>query len=335
MTRVAVLGAGGMGSCHARHIAELAGAEVGWVADPDETAGRALATAVGAEWRSDGIDAIARADAVVVATPDPFHKPFVDAALDRGLPVLCEKPLTVDVADAEALVGREVDLGRRLIQVGFMREYDEAHQQVKHALASLGAVNHLRCVHRNTNAEARTLEEMLVQSLIHDIHSVRFLSGAEITSVGTSTVERERGLRFVLLTCRLGNGGVATIEFDDAAAGYEVWVEVDAEDGNVVASDPLRVSMRRAGIVASTIGHDWFSPFLGAYRAEMQAWLAAVATGTPTGPNAWDGYVAQVVVGAAVRSASGSSHETSRPEPVDLPPRPELYLQPEHAETNR
>ena len=35
MTRVGVIGVGGMGACHARHVADLAGAELGWVADPD------------------------------------------------------------------------------------------------------------------------------------------------------------------------------------------------------------------------------------------------------------------------------------------------------------
>jgi myo-inositol 2-dehydrogenase/D-chiro-inositol 1-dehydrogenase len=197
--------------------------------------------------------------------------------------------------------------------------------QVRSVLSSLGEVNHLRCVHRNTDQNAaggtRTLEEMLVQSLIHDVHSVRFLSGAEIVSVATSTVMRERGLRFVVLTCELSNGGVATVEFDDAAAGYEVWVEADAEAGNVTASQPLRASVRQVGTVASTIGHDWFAPFLPAYRKEMLAWLGAVEAGTSTGPSAWDGYVAQAVVEAASRSAATSAREI-----VKVTPCPGLYI---------
>ena len=323
-----------MGACHADHIAELAGAEVGWVADPDEAIGRAIAERVGAEWLADGREALAVADAVVVATPDRFHHELVAAAIEQRLSVLCEKPLTVELSDAEALLRAEVEAGCRLVQVGFMREYHEAHMQVREAMAPLGEVNHLRCVHRNTNenldGRTRTLDEMLVQSLIHDIHTVRFLSGAEITSVATKTVERERGLRFVLLTCELSNGGLATIEFDDAAAGYEVWVEVDAEGGNVVGAQPLRASVKRSGALASVIGDDWFSPFLDAYRAEMQAWLAAVASGASTGPTIWDGYAAQVVVEAAVRSGASGT-----PEPVELPPRPDLYSLPEPRENER
>ncbi|MGI9612238.1 MAG: Gfo/Idh/MocA family protein [Acidimicrobiales bacterium] len=331
---MAVLGAGGMGACHADHIDELAGAEVGWVADPDEATGRATAERVGADWLADGHEALAAADAVVVATPDRFHHELVAAAIEQRLPVLCEKPLTVELGDALALLQAEIKAGRRLVQVGFMREYHEAHVQVRDAMAPLGEVNHLRCVHRNTNknldGRTRTLDEMLVQSLIHDIHTVRFLSGTEITSVVTKTVERERGLRFVLLTCELSNGGLATIEFDDAAAGYEVWVEVDSEGGNVVAAQPLRASVRRSGALASTIGDDWFSPFLDAYRAEMQAWLLAAASGTSTGPTVWDGYAAQVVVEAAVRSGASGA-----PEPVELSAKPDLYSHPEPREIER
>lgn len=310
MIRVAVVGVGGMGRCHARHLAELAGVEVGWVADPDERAGTSLAAEVGATWSADGLDSIEHADAVVVASPDRFHFDHVRAAVERGIPVLCEKPLTQDLADAEALVNLEVARGARLIQVGFMREYDEPHVQVREALKGLGPVHHLRCVHRNTSGPYRPLDRVLGQSVVHDIHSIRFLTGTEITSVATAAVEREEGLRFVLLTCRLDNGAVATIEFDDGAAGYEVSVEVDAEKGNVTSAPPQRALVRADGVVGSTIGDDWFAPFLDTYRIEIRAWLDGVKQGVAVGPSAWDGYVAQAVVAAAVRSSHSGSAET-------------------------
>lgn len=309
-----------MGRCHARHLAELAGVEVGWVVDPDELAGTSLAAEVWAAWSADGLPGIERADAVVVASPDQFHFGHVRAALECGLPVLCEKPLTEELADAEALVALEVARGARLILVGFMREYDEPHVQVREALKGLGAVNHLRCVHRNTGGPVRSLDQILVQSVIHDIHSIRFLSGSEITSVATATVEREGGVRFVLLTCRLGNGGVATIEFDDGAAGYEVSIEVNAERGNVISAPPQRAVVRADGAMASAIGDDWFAPFQGTYRIEIRAWLDAVGRGVGVGPSAWDGYAAQAVVAAALRSSQSGSAED-----VMLPARPEIY----------
>lgn len=320
MIRVAVVGVGGMGACHARHIHDLAGAEVCWVADPDEQAGRALACDVGACWTSDGFAAIADCDAVVIASPDRFHAGYLDAALAAELAVLCEKPLTADLADAQRIVAHEVSVGRRLVQVGFMRVYDERHIQVSEALTSLGPVNHVRCVHRNTRAEARTVRRILVESIIHDIHTVRWLAQAEIVEVMTTAVQRAGQTRFVLLACRLGNDGVATIEFDDAAAGYEVSVEVSAEHGNVLASEPNRALVRHAGSVSALIGDDWFAPFLETYRLEMRAWLNSVTSSNATGPTVWDGYAAQAVVEAAV-----ASEQSGHPEAVHLDDQPSLY----------
>ncbi|WP_224247039.1 Gfo/Idh/MocA family protein [Hyalangium gracile] len=51
-------------------------------------------------------------DAVVVASPDALHREHVEAALDAGCAVLCEKPLAGTEADALALVARAKASGR-------------------------------------------------------------------------------------------------------------------------------------------------------------------------------------------------------------------------------
>lgn len=318
--RIGVIGVGGMGACHAGNVADLAGLDLVWVADPDEPAGTAVANSLSTQWLAEGADGLNDVDAVIIACPDRFHHRYTIAALERELPVLCEKPLTVDIADASDIVDRERALGRRLVHVGFMREYDQAHQQVHAALGDLGVVRHLRCVHRNTNTEARSVAQLLVESIIHDIHSVRWLSGSEIRAVQTSIVTSGERATFVVLTCELASGAVATIEFDDAATGYEVSVEVTADRGNVVMADPPRAIVRARGQAAVEIGADWFSPFLGAYRTEMLAWRDSLTTGIVTGPSAWDGLAAQAVVEAAARSAV-----QGQPVTVDMGAQPSLY----------
>ena len=57
----------GMGACHARHVVDLAGAELAWVADPDEATGQALAAELGCEWVAEGMDRIDDCDALVIA----------------------------------------------------------------------------------------------------------------------------------------------------------------------------------------------------------------------------------------------------------------------------
>lgn len=321
--RIGVIGVGGMGECHARHVADLAGAELAWIADPDEPSGRTLAGELDCRWVAEGMDAIDECEAVVIACPDRFHHRYAMASLERGLPVLAEKPLTVELADAREIVDAEVALGRRLIQLGFMRVYDERHAQVAAVLQRIGAPRHIRTVHRNTNDGSRPVAQMLVESIIHDIHTVRWLSGQEIVSVATSVVAGAGGarVRMIIATCRLADGGVAVLEFDDIASGYEVSVEVTAEHGNVVAAEPLRASVRSGGSVAEEIGDDWFTPFLDTYRVEMRDFLESVEDGVARGPSAWDGYAAQAVVDAAAASAAECGKQTA----VNLPAKPSLY----------
>ncbi len=326
--RVGIIGVGGMGACHARHVAELAGAELEWIADPDEKAGAALAADLGCDWVAEAMDrigpeagAVVDCDAVVVASPDRFHHRYVMAGLQRGLPILAEKPLTVELVDALEIIDAEVALGRRCIQLGFMRVYDERHSQVAAALSRIGRPRHIRAVHRNTNDGSRAVAQMLVESVIHDIHTVRWLSGQEIVSVAVSVVPGGAGTRMIIATCRLADGAVAVLEFDDMATGYEVSVEVTAEGGNVVAAEPLRAVVRADGMVTGEIGDDWFTPFLDTDRVEMRDFLSSVEAGEARGPSAWDGYAAQAVVEAAAVSAATDGVPTA----VELPVMPALY----------
>jgi len=84
-------------------------------------------------------------DALVVATPSKLHAPMVQAALERGLDVFCEKPFVLDVADGERLI--ELARNReRVTQVGyhyrFVGAFKEAARLVKSG--ALGDVHHVR-----------------------------------------------------------------------------------------------------------------------------------------------------------------------------------------------
>ena len=96
--RVGVIGTGVMGADHAHNLARgVRGASLAAVADADVGRAKTLAAEVGADQVfADGTEMIGSGavDAVIIAVPDPFHADLIHAALDAGLPVLCEKPLT-------------------------------------------------------------------------------------------------------------------------------------------------------------------------------------------------------------------------------------------------
>ncbi len=317
-----MVGVGGMGSFHARTLARFAGVDVVSVADPDQPNAMAAADESGARVVADPYELIADPDidAVVIASPDDTHADLAVAAIDRGLFTLCEKPLATTVADARRVVDAELRGGRRLVQMGFMREYDPAHVQLVGELTSIGRIVSLRAVHRNANRTPRPIDLIVGQSLVHDVHTVRFVTGTEIELVTASTSAVGESIRHVVVTCGLSSGAHATLEFDDCGFAYEVSVEVIAERGDVVTGMPIRPIRRRDGSIDVHLGPDWFGWFADAYRIQGQAWIDSIRAGVATGPTTWDGFVAQTIVDAIMTSI-GSGRTVA----VTTPTRPALY----------
>jgi predicted dehydrogenase len=84
-----------------------AGAEVVALCGQDEAHTREVADREGIALATADVRKLCAAvDAVVVASPDALHRAHMEAALDAGCAVLCEKPLTLTHEDAEALVER-------------------------------------------------------------------------------------------------------------------------------------------------------------------------------------------------------------------------------------
>jgi predicted dehydrogenase len=67
-------------------------------------------------------------DVVVIATPPQWHALQLIAAVERGLDVYCEKPVSYDIREGRAMVDA-VEKSGRIVQVGFQRRQSAAFQQ--------------------------------------------------------------------------------------------------------------------------------------------------------------------------------------------------------------
>lgn len=67
-------------------------------------------------------------DAVIIATPPHWHALQLIAAVERGLDVYCEKPISYDVREGQAMVSA-VERSRSIVQIGFQRRQSEAYRQ--------------------------------------------------------------------------------------------------------------------------------------------------------------------------------------------------------------
>lgn len=91
--RILLVGAGSMGSLHARVTAQSAGATLAAVVDPRPEAGKLLADRYEAEWRDD-LGSLTDIDAVIVAAATEAHFEIAREVLEAGVPLLVEKPVT-------------------------------------------------------------------------------------------------------------------------------------------------------------------------------------------------------------------------------------------------
>jgi myo-inositol 2-dehydrogenase/D-chiro-inositol 1-dehydrogenase len=293
-----------MGSFHARSLATLPDVEIVAVADVRDSAARALSDAVGGTPTTDalGVAAMPDLDGLVIASPEDSHEALAMAAFEHGTRVLCEKPLAVGVDACQRIVDAEIAIGRRLLQLGLMRVYDRAHVQLATEVAELGELHHIRCVHRNVHEVRRTAQLILNQSLVHDIHSLRWLANRQIVRVTTLATPNTDHVDHLLVTAEFEGGGHATIEFSEHSFAYEVSVEVEAQLGGAVMAPVMRTTVRRDGSSGVNIGTDWFERFADAYRIEDSVWLDSLTAEAAVGPSAWDGLVAERVVEAAIES---------------------------------
>ncbi|MBB5223147.1 myo-inositol 2-dehydrogenase/D-chiro-inositol 1-dehydrogenase [Amaricoccus macauensis] len=320
--RVGVIGTGVMGAEHARILCEeTRGAHLAAVADTDP--GRAAAVADGAAVFTDPLELIAAkgVDAVVIASPDVTHGTLAHACLERGKPVLCEKPLAATTAEALALVEAEVALGRRLIQVGYMRRFDPAYGEMREARlnGAIGAPVLLHNIHRNAQApEWFTGAMALTNSFVHEIDISRWLLGSEMLR---ADIVAGPGGEPLMVTMTTDKGEIVSTEvFINAAYGYHVHAELVGRSGTVAMAAPALTATNRAGTHGHGWPNDWVPRFREAYRRQMRAFVRSVERGEPAGASAWDGYVASAIAEQLAQAfAEGRSAE------LRLVPAADLY----------
>jgi myo-inositol 2-dehydrogenase/D-chiro-inositol 1-dehydrogenase len=330
--RIGVVGAGQMGRYHVERLAgSVPNAEVVAVSDVFAEGARQVAERVGARAYADGHELIAddQVQAVLIASPGPTHEEFTLACLAADKPVLCEKPLAPTIDACLRVLEAEAAKPRRLIQVGFMRRYDDGFRALKAATDSgqVGRPLLLHCRHRNADIPPGfTSDMMITDSVVHDIDVTRWLLGREIVA---ATVYKARpsslapeGLQDPqMVMLETSDGVLVDVEsFVTCQFGYDIRYELVGESGTIALGEHAGVQVRSEGRHHGPIPADYRERFGAAYQNELQEWVSGVRRGEVTGPSAWDGYATTAVAEAAVESLTKGGRVA-----VELVERPALY----------
>jgi predicted dehydrogenase len=163
--RVAVIGVGHLGQHHARLFAAMPGVALAGVVDINRSRAEQIAATYGSQAFTAIADVLERVDAVTVAVPTMAHLEVSRPFLDRGVPVLIEKPIAANLAEADELLARAA-AGGALLAVGHTERFNPA------VAAALPLVSRPRFieVHRLGTFPDRSLDiDVIFDLMIHDL----------------------------------------------------------------------------------------------------------------------------------------------------------------------
>jgi myo-inositol 2-dehydrogenase / D-chiro-inositol 1-dehydrogenase len=330
--RLALIGLGTMGMKHLEVFSRLSNwVQITALADSHPPfAERAASRAPSAAVFHDPLDCLnnANIDAAVVTTADDTHHGIVEACIARGFYVLCEKPLTTSAEQSLQLAEAEGAKGRRIVQVGYMRRYDDGYRHTYNTLQSgrVGKPVLISQRHRNPLAVNNfDAQKLIVNTASHDIDLFRWLTREEITEVSSTVKANHESTLTVVLTLKSQSGVLGVVEVSRGPGlRYDIGCDVVASRG--VVTLPSRTSTSDAmpdGAAAQRMHETWAERFDGAYRAQNAAWVAAVAAESITGPSAYDGYATNAVADAALSALQEGIGQPVHQVPARTPGCPE------------
>ena len=289
---VGVLGLGRIGATHAANLAQLDGIDV-VVHDPDRAAVERTVAATGARALPDREAVLSEVDAVVIATPTANHPADLAAGAAAAVPMLCEKPISLDLASTAAALDVVEDAGVEL-QVGFMRRFDAGFVEMRRVVET-GSLGDVYLVRAASHDHVPPHESYLDQSgsvyrdmHIHDFDAVRWLTGREVVEVyaaGSVLVDemfsRHGDVDMTALVLTLEGGVLASITGARAnPLGYDHRTELIGSLDAVCAGWTDRTPLRSAdpgSPFAPTDAYPAFPDRFGpAYRAEVEAFVSLV-----------------------------------------------------------
>lgn len=353
---VGVIGLGLAGVMHARNLAQnsdvarvtLIGRDTERIEDTATTLRTALAPGAAAELAgahapldaafeldvsTKGIDELAgEIDGLVIATPSASHPELTLQAARAGIPVLVEKPLSINL-DALKALSDELDVFDSPVMVAFQRRYDPAHQALRAHLLG-GDAGKLRLIHAvGHDHYALRLDYipksggMWLDMLIHDFDSIPWVTGERVVRVQAAGSVLDEPLYSELgdadtaaAILTLESGALALVSGSRRnGAGQDVRMEVFGSDNTFsVGLEPrTAVTSTEPGVPGPAAPYETFiDRFEVAFRNEIAQFVRVVR-----GEDANLSTPRSGIHAVEIAEAAGRSRLTDAPVDIVLPVR--------------
>ncbi|MGB3482880.1 MAG: Gfo/Idh/MocA family oxidoreductase [Mycobacterium sp.] len=320
MTTLGLIGLGRIGAFHTETLTGLAEVDELVITDARPEIVRQVADKYGAR-PVDSVEALLSAgiDGVVVAAATAAHAELTLAAVERGLPTFCEKPVA-STASESARVAEAIARYGVPVQIGYQRRFDAAFAAAKAAVDS-GSLGNLHTVRSTTMDPAPPPLDYIKESggifrdcAVHDFDALRWITGQEAVEVyATGSVQGDP------LFTEYGDVDTAAIivRFDAGALGvvsaaryngrgYDCRLEVHGFNDTVVAGwdqgVPVQNTDPHIDFPTGQPHHFFMDRFTEAFRRELRGFVRVVQGGPIQGATVADAIEVAWIAEAAAES---------------------------------
>ncbi|RKY86491.1 gfo/Idh/MocA family oxidoreductase [candidate division KSB1 bacterium] len=198
---------------------------------------------------------------VDICAPTPFHKTIALNAIKKGKDVICEKPISLTVEDAELMINTAEKNGKKLFIAHVLRffpEYLKTKEIVDSGrLGSIGTVRMTRAAgipsgYDNWYIDRNKSGGVLIDLLIHDFDFLRWCFG-DVKRIYAKNIGKGRRLKidYALVLMRFQNGVIAHLEGSWAhkPGSFFTKIEIAGNNGLLTfdsrSSVPVQISINK------------------------------------------------------------------------------------------
>ncbi|MGO1949636.1 MAG: inositol 2-dehydrogenase [Mycobacteriaceae bacterium] len=320
--RLALFGSGRIGQVHATNIAANPGLELAVIADPFPEGARRLAEGTGADVVTDPDEVFARddIDGIIIGSPTNTHVDLIRKGVDRGLAVLCEKPIDLDIDTVlecrKAIAGRDAS-----VMLGFNRRFDPSFAAVNKRVTDgeVGQLEQLSIISRDPAPAPRGYIEtsggIFRDMTIHDLDMARFFVPeiVEVTATASNVFSDDiaelEDHDSAVVTLKGRRGEIITITNSrHCTYGYDQRLEAFGSEAMLAATNLTPTTVKKYTSTETEQSDPYMNFFLErymeAYAAELEEFATSIRTGRPCSPGFDDGVMALVLANAAVESVA-------------------------------
>ncbi|MEZ4581786.1 MAG: Gfo/Idh/MocA family oxidoreductase, partial [Caldilineaceae bacterium] len=174
---------------YAQNLQRLPGVEIVGLWNEDAAKGQEYAQRFGMEFYADPNALLDQElDGVIICSANTHHRRDVDLAAGRVRGILCEKPISTNMADGQAIIDRCRDTGTQL-QIAFPVRFHPVFAQLKALLdrGELGRILAVECTNHGSMPGSWFVQKELsgggavIDHTVHVIDLLRWFWGAEVT----------------------------------------------------------------------------------------------------------------------------------------------------------